>query len=96
MQIKKYTLVTDSKIERAKAAAKAAGREDDEDAILFEYDKLAGLIRDEDGNKVPEGTFYKMNGLDTKKETDKGEGKKVAKKAGKKVANLDDNETDAI
>ncbi len=51
-----YTLNNNSgKLDRAKHDA--SERATDEQ-VLAHYDKLAGLIRDENGNKVPNGNFW--------------------------------------
>src|SRR3989344_340789 len=53
---REYTLNNNSgKFDRAKIDA---GERATNEQVFAHYDKLAGLIRDENGNKVPNGNFW--------------------------------------
>ncbi len=69
MNVKKYTLKNSEKVDRALNGtllgngSKIGGivKEDgsyDDDALLAEYDKLGGLITNNDGDIVKTGSFY--------------------------------------
>ena len=55
---REYTLNNNSgKFDRAKIDA---GERATNEQVFAHYDKLAGLIRDENGNKVPNGNFWEV------------------------------------
>src|SRR3989338_8248199 len=55
---REYTLSNNSgKLDRAK---RDAGQNATDELVLAHYDKLAGLIRDQNGNKVENGSFWEV------------------------------------
>jgi len=70
-----YKIVNKEKLARAK---KAAGADASEELILAYYDKLAGAILDEDGDKLKTGKFWNFGERKPKgvKKEDEEEGAK--------------------
>ena len=58
MKIGKYELINNEKVERALGEIIKPDGTHDEDVLLAEYDKLGGLIRNQEGSKVKTGSFY--------------------------------------
>ena len=55
---REYTLNNNSgKLDRAK---RDAGQNATDEQILAHYDNLAGLVRDQDGNKIENGSFWEV------------------------------------
>lgn len=57
MEIGKYSLINEMKVERAMSVAAKADGTYDESVLLAEYDKLGGLIKKGD-DKVKNGSFF--------------------------------------
>jgi len=58
MKIKTYELINNEKVERALSKITKEDGSYDKNTLLAEYDKLGGLIRNQEGSKIKIGSFY--------------------------------------